>query len=45
MPEGAVNTTISFLYQARERSLTQDEVNEHHFALGRELERRFGWKG
>jgi len=45
VPEGAVNTTISFLYQARERSLTQDEVNAAHFALCGELERRFGWKG
>jgi phenylalanyl-tRNA synthetase beta chain len=45
VPEGAVKTTISFLYQARERSLTQDEVNALHFALCGELERRFGWKG
>ena len=45
MPEGAVNTTISFFYNSRERSLTQEEVNERQRALAAELERRFGWKG
>jgi len=45
VPEGAVNTTISFLYNARERSLTQDEVNARQLTLTGELERRFGWKG
>jgi phenylalanyl-tRNA synthetase beta chain len=45
VPEGAVNTTISFLYNARERSLTQEEVNARQLALNGELERRFGWKG
>lgn len=45
VPEGAVNTTISFLYNSRERSLTQEEVNERQAALTAELERRFGWKG
>jgi phenylalanyl-tRNA synthetase beta chain len=44
VPEGAVNTTIHFLYTARDRSLTQDEVNERQTALVGELERRFGWK-
>jgi phenylalanyl-tRNA synthetase beta chain len=43
--EGAVKTTISFFYNARERSLTQGEVNERQLALSQELERRFGWKG
>ncbi|HEY0552748.1 MAG TPA: hypothetical protein VGG20_00665, partial [Thermoanaerobaculia bacterium] len=45
VPEGAVKTTISFFYNARERSLTQGEVNERQLGLNQELERRFGWKG
>jgi phenylalanyl-tRNA synthetase beta chain len=45
VPKGAVNTTISFHYNARERSLTQEEVNARQLALSQELERRFGWKG
>jgi phenylalanyl-tRNA synthetase beta chain len=45
VPEGAVNTTIHFLYNSPERSLTQEEVNERQLALNAELERRFGWKG
>jgi phenylalanyl-tRNA synthetase beta chain len=45
VPEGAVRTTVSFFYNARERSLTQEEVNERQLALNRELESRFGWKG
>jgi phenylalanyl-tRNA synthetase beta chain len=45
VPEGAVNTTVSFHYNARERSLAQGEVNERQLGLNRELERRFGWKG
>jgi phenylalanyl-tRNA synthetase beta chain len=45
VPEGAVNTTISFHYNAGERSLTQEEVNARQLALNQELERRFGWKG
>jgi len=45
VPEGAVNTTISFLYNSQERSLTQEEVNERQGALAADLERRFGWKG
>ncbi len=45
VPEGAVNTTISFLYNARDRSLTQEEVNALQVGLNRELEHRFGWKG
>jgi phenylalanyl-tRNA synthetase beta chain len=43
--EGAVNTTISFFYNAGDRSLTQDEVNARQLPLGEELERRFGWRG
>ena len=35
MPEGAVNTTIHFLYNSPERSLTQEEVNERQLALDR----------
>ncbi|HVG09376.1 MAG TPA: phenylalanine--tRNA ligase subunit beta [Thermoanaerobaculia bacterium] len=45
VPEGAVNTTIHFLYNSPERSLTQEEVNERQLALATELQRRFGWKG
>lgn len=45
VPEGAVNTTIHFLYNSPERSLTQEEVNEWQLALIAELQRRFGWKG
>jgi phenylalanyl-tRNA synthetase beta chain len=45
VPEGAVNTTISFLYNSQERSLTQEEVNERQGALTTELERCFGWRG
>jgi phenylalanyl-tRNA synthetase beta chain len=44
VPAGAVNSTISFLYNSRERSLTQEEVNSRQAALAEELERRFGWK-
>jgi phenylalanyl-tRNA synthetase beta chain len=43
--EGAVNTTISFVYNAGDRSLTQDEVNARQHPLGEELARRFGWRG
>ncbi len=45
VPEGAVNTTIHFLYNAVDRSLTHDEVNERQRALTERLERRFGWRG
>jgi phenylalanyl-tRNA synthetase beta chain len=45
VPEGAVNTTIYFIYNADDRSLTQEEVNERQAALTRELEQRFGWQG
>lgn len=42
VPDGAVNTTIHFLYNAEGRSLTQDEVNERHTALTAHLEEQFG---
>jgi phenylalanyl-tRNA synthetase beta chain len=42
VPEGAVNTTITFLYHGGERQLTQDEVNEQQEALAAALEERFG---
>ena len=45
VPAGAVNTTIAFHYNAGDRSLTQEEVNERQLALNADLERRFGWKG
>lgn len=44
VPRGAVNTTLAFVYNAAERSLTQDEVNERQMAVARALETRFGWK-
>ncbi len=42
VPEGAVNTTFTFLYISDERSLTQEEVNEHNLRLAGELRTRFG---
>lgn len=44
VPEGAVNTTVSFHYNAGDRSLTQEEVNARQHVLSQELERRFGWR-
>ena len=44
VPEGAVNTTISFHYGADDRSLTQDEINDIHLPLAAQLEERFGHK-
>jgi phenylalanyl-tRNA synthetase beta chain len=45
VPEGAVNTTVTFHYNAADRTLTQDVVNERQQALATELNRQFGWKG
>jgi len=45
VPDGAVNTTIYFLYNSADRSLTQDEVNARHEAVRQRLTDRFGWKG
>ncbi len=45
VPAGAVNTTIHFFYNSRERSLTQEEVNAQQQALTGDLERRFGFRG
>ena len=42
VPAGAVNTTIHFVYQLADRSLTQEEVNERQLALASALEQRFG---
>ncbi len=44
VPSGAVNTTIYFVYNAEDRSLTQDEVNSRQRALTEKLEARFGWR-
>jgi phenylalanyl-tRNA synthetase beta chain len=44
VPEGAVNTTVRFLYHGGERQLSQDEVNRHREALVARLEDRVGWK-
>jgi phenylalanyl-tRNA synthetase beta chain len=43
VPGGAVNTTISFFFNAPDRSLTHDEINPRQQALAAELTRRFGW--
>ena len=45
MPEGAVNTTVAFRYNAADRSLTQDEINARHDAVRDLLEDRFGFGG
>lgn len=45
VPEGAVNTTVAFLYNAEARSLTQEEVNERQERLATVLAARCGWKG
>ena len=45
VPTGAVNTTIYFIYNAADSSLTREAVNERHEALRELLEQRFGWKG
>jgi phenylalanyl-tRNA synthetase beta chain len=44
VPAGAVNTTINFVYNAAERSLTQEEVNQRQRALSDSLEAEFGWR-
>jgi phenylalanyl-tRNA synthetase beta subunit len=44
VPAGAVNTTIYFLYNASDRSLTQEEVNQQNEAIRDQLEDRFGWR-
>lgn len=44
VPSGAVATTVRFVYQSSERSLSQDEVNERQGRLVAELERRFGFE-
>jgi phenylalanyl-tRNA synthetase beta chain len=44
VPEGAVNTTVWFFYNARDRSLTQEEVNARQADLTGKLVERFGWK-
>ena len=41
MPANAVNTTLYFVYNSPEQSLTQKEVNLRQRALATELERRF----
>jgi phenylalanyl-tRNA synthetase beta chain len=43
VPAGAVNTTISFQYSARDRTLQQDEVNARQTAIAELLDQRFGW--
>ncbi len=45
VPAGAVNTTISFSYNAEGRSLTHEEVNERHLVLIRQMEKSFGIDG
>lgn len=45
VPQGAVNTTLYFVYNSPERSLTQEEINERQDTLAAELDARFGWRG
>ncbi|MBZ0113448.1 MAG: phenylalanine--tRNA ligase subunit beta [Thermoanaerobaculia bacterium] len=45
VPSGSVNTTIHFRYNAEDRSLTQDEVNERQTVLADFLRDRFGSGG
>ncbi|MDH3254131.1 MAG: phenylalanine--tRNA ligase subunit beta [Acidobacteriota bacterium] len=42
VPAGHVNTTIYFLYNAGDRSLTGEEVNDRHERLAKVLRERFG---
>lgn len=42
VPEGAVNTTIGFQFNAADRSLTHEEVNARHEQLTEQLVYRFG---
>lgn len=44
VPEGAVNTTMSFVYTAADRSLTQDEVNRRQALVSDQLNRKFAWQ-
>ncbi|MGB5162218.1 MAG: phenylalanine--tRNA ligase subunit beta [Thermoanaerobaculia bacterium] len=44
VPAGAVNTTLYFLYNASDRSLTQEEVNQQTEAIRQQLEDSLGWK-
>ncbi|HEX2466217.1 MAG TPA: phenylalanine--tRNA ligase subunit beta [Thermoanaerobaculia bacterium] len=43
VPAGAVNTTISFRYNAPDRSLQQEEVNARQAEIAKLLDQRFGW--
>lgn len=44
VPAGAVNTTLYFVYNAPDRSLTQEEVNDRQRQLAAALEERCGWQ-
>jgi phenylalanyl-tRNA synthetase beta subunit len=44
VPAGAVNTTISFRYNAPDRSLQQEEVNARQAEIAKLLDQRFGWR-
>lgn len=44
VPAGAVNTTIRFVYNAQDRSLTQEEVNAWQADLAGKLKERFAWR-
>jgi phenylalanyl-tRNA synthetase beta chain len=45
VPAGAVNTTIHFVYNAADRSLTSEEVNARQAAIAALLQERLGWRG
>ena len=42
LPAGTVRTTLRVTYRAGDRSLTQDEVNEQHERLRRDLSENLG---
>jgi phenylalanyl-tRNA synthetase beta chain len=42
VPAGSVNTTVHFVYNAADRSLTQEEVNGYHTAIAQALVAAFG---
>lgn len=45
VPAGAVNTTMTFSYVARDHSLTSEEVQRAQSELADALEQRHGWGG
>ncbi len=44
VPDGAVNTTLTFSYVAQDHSLTSEEIQRAQAELARALEERHGWR-